>query len=318
MIEVLHKAAEAVLTLFAMGLLGYILAKRNWFGPESRTLIPRLVTVIALPPYLFANIMHTFDRDQLGSLIYGVIVPAISIASVFMISLILARLLKIKHGRRGLFVVGCTASNTMFIGLPVNITLFGPEALPYVLLYFFANTTFFWTAGNYCLNLDGPREPEPILSPATLKRLFSPPLLGFFLGLLLVVTELHPPAFVMNAADYVGSLTTPLAIIFIGLTLSTVSFKSFHLDRDVAAVLAGRFILSPLIIIILTGLFELPPLMAKVFIIQSSLPIVTSAVLLAGYHQADTAFASVTVSLSTLMAVGTIPFYMIVISLMNF
>lgn len=318
MIEVLHKSADAVLSLFLMGLVGYILTRKNWFGPESRSLIPRLVTVIALPPYLFVNILNTFNRDELASLIFGVLVPALSIGLVFLASLAARRLMKVARGRRGLFVVGWTSSNTMFIGLPVNVTLFGPEALPHVLLYFFANTVFFWTVGNYFLSLDGPREPEPLFSRSGLKRVFSPPLLGFGLGLLLVVIEIRPPDFFMSAAAYIGSLTTPLAIVFIGITLASVSLKSVHIDRDVLAVLFGRFILSPLLVIALSRFIELPSLMVKVFIIQSSLPIVSSAVLLAGYHQSDTAFASVAVSLSTLMAIGTIPFYMIIISLMGF
>ena len=42
----------------------------------------------------------------------------------------------------------------MYIGLPVNLALFGDEALPFVLLYFFANTVFFWTVGNYSISHD--------------------------------------------------------------------------------------------------------------------------------------------------------------------
>lgn len=318
MIEVLQKSADAVLSLFLMGLVGYILTRRNWFGPESKTMIPRLVTIIALPPYLFANMLNTFNRDELSSLIYGSLVPAISILVIFLVALAAVRLLKVPQGRKGLFIVGCTSSNTMFIGLPVNITLFGPEALQYVLLYFISNTVFFWTVGNYCMSLDGQRDPEPLFSLSTLKRVFSPPLMGFGLGLLLVIIELRPPVFIMNAATYIGSLTTPLATIFIGVTLASVSLKSLHIDRDVLFVLFGRFILSPLMIITLISFVELPPLMAKVFIIQSSLPIVSSAVLLASYHKSDTAFASVTVSLTTLMAMGTIPLFMVIISFMNY
>jgi predicted permease len=62
--------------------------------------------------------------------------------------------------------------------------------------------------------------------------------------------------------------------------------------------------------------FSLPPLMAKVFIIQSSLPVVSSAALLAGYHRSDVGYASVAVSLSTLLSLVTIPLYMVVITLL--
>ena len=319
MTAVIQQAVECVLSLFLIGLVGYVLARRNWFSPETRAMLPRLVTIVSLPPYLFVNVVRTFSRDELIHLVYGTVVPAISIVLTFALSLTLARLMKVRHGRKYLFSVGFATSNTIFIGLPVNVTLFGEAALPYVLLYFFANTTFFWTIGNYCLSLDGDRgAPERIFSLATAKRVFSPPLLGFFLGLALVLTETPAPRFVLDAAGYVGSLTTPLAIIFIGITLAGVSLKTLKPDRDVVVLLLGRFVISPLVVIILTRFIELPPLMAKVFIIQSTLPVISSAVLLSAYHRSDAQYASVIVSLSTLLSLLTIPIYMVLISVILF
>ena len=320
MSAVIQQAVECVFSLFLIGLVGFVLAKRGWFSPETKALLPRLVTIITLPPYLFANILTTFNHDQLMSLVYGTIIPMVSVVLVFLISLVLARLLRLPKGRWGIFCAGLATSNTIFIGLPVNVALFGPDALPYVLLYFFANTTFFWTVGNYCLSLDGDggRAPERILSLATAKRVFSPPLLGFLVGVVVVMLEFQPPKFFMDAAHYIGGLTTPLAIIFIGITLASVSFKELKPDRDVLALLIGRVTISPLVIYGLIRLFPLPPLMAKVFIIQASLPIISSAVLLAGYYRTDVRYASVVVSLSTLLMLVTVPVYMVLLSVLPF
>ncbi len=312
----IEQAVNCVLSLFLIGLVGYVLDRRGWFGPETRVLVPRLVTLITLPPYLFVNIITTFSHDELIHLVYGVLVPAASILLTYALGWLTSRLLRVRRGRRGLFRVGYATSNTIFIGLPVNVALFGVEALPYVLLYFFANTTFFWTAGNYSLSLDGERPPERVFSRETAKRLFSPPLIGFLLGVLAVLAEIRPPAFFVSAAGYVGGLTIPLAIIFIGLTLASANLRQLTLDRDVVGLLLGRFLISPLTVILILRLVDLPPLMAKVFIIQSSLPVITSAVLLAGYHRTDTAYASVVVSLSTLLSLATIPLYMVVVTLM--
>lgn len=316
MYAVVQQAVECVLSLFLIGLVGYVLTRRGWFTAETKALLPRLVTVVTLPPYLFASIMTTFDRAQLASLVYGLIVPMISVVVVFLLSLVLAGLLGVRRGRRGIFCAGLATSNTIFIGLPVNVALFGPEALPYVLLYFFANSTFFWTVGNYWLSIDGggDRPPEKLLSRATAKRVFSPPLLGFASGIALVLLDWRPPDFFMDAAGYVGGLTTPLAIIFIGITLASIGFKDLKPDRDVAALLIGRFTISPLVIYGLIHLFPLPPLMAKVFIIQASLPIISSVALLAGYYQNDIRYASVVVSLSTLFMLVSVPVYMVLLS----
>ena len=318
MSAVIQQAVECVLSLFLIGLVGYVLARRGWFSPETKAMLPRLVTLITLPPYLFANIVATFNRDELTHLVYGSIVPMISVITVFLISLGLAKLLRVPRGRWGVFCAGLATSNTIFIGLPVNVALFGAEALPHVLLYFFANTTFFWTVGNYCLSIDGDRPPEKVLSLATAKRIFSPPLMGFFVGVILVMLEFRPPGFFMDAANYIGGLTTPLAIIFIGITMASVSFKDLKPDRDVLALLIGRVTISPLIIYGLIRLFPLPPLMAKVFIIQASLPVISSAALLAGYYGTNVRYASIAVSLSTLFMLVSVPVYMVLLSVLPF
>ena len=316
MLAVVQQAADCVLSLFLIGLVGYVLDKKGWFSPDTKALLPRLVTMVTLPFYMFSNIIRTFSHDQLAQLVYGVIIPASSIVLTFGLSILVAKITKVRRERLGLFTVSSAASNTIFIGLPVNVALFGEAALPYVLLYFFANTSFFWTIGNYCLSLDGDRQPEKIWSKNNLKRIFSPPLIGFILGVLAVVLEIIPPRFFMSAAGYVGSLTMPLAIIFIGITIASVKLRSLTPDLDTWLLLAFRFLISPLVIIGLIQLIEIPPLMAKVFVIQSSLPVISSAVLLAGYYRSDATYASVIVTLSTLMSLLTIPMFMIILTLL--
>lgn len=317
MLAVMQQSVESVLSLFLIGLVGYILDKKGWFGEESKTMFPRLLTFITLPPYMIHNVMKTFSRDELIHLIYGSAVPAASITITFLIGHLLSKFMKKPEGRRGIFTVGIFTSNTIYIGLPLNIALFGEEAIPYVLLYFFANTTFFWTLGNYLLSLDGDRpRQEKIFSSATLKRIFSPPFLAFALGVVMVMLNFRLPVFLMDAAGYVGGLTSPLAIFFIGIVLAGVKISQIKLDRDVLMLLFGRFVVSPASIILLTRLVDLPPLMTKVFIIQAALPVVTSAVILSAYYRSDSQYASVVVSLSTLLTMIVIPLIMVIISLL--
>jgi predicted permease len=301
-----------------IGLVGYVLDKRGWFTLETKAMLPRLVTQVTLPPYLFGNIFTTFKHDDLLALLYGSVVPLISIIITFGISVALAKIMEMRPGRSGIFLTGFSTSNTIFIGLPVNLALFGEAALPYVLLYFFANTIFFWTIGNYCISRDGDRPRAALASLSTLRLVFSPPLLGFILGVSAVMISLPLPSFCIDAATYIGGMTTPLAIIFIGITLAGISLKNMTIDRDVLALLFGRFVISPATIILLMRVFELPTLMAKVFVIQSSLPMGTTAVLLAAYYRADAHYASMTVSLSTILSMITVPLYMVILSLMAF
>ena len=78
-----------------------------------------------------------------------------------------------------------TCSNTIFIGLPINLAIFGEKAVPYVLLYYIVNTSFFWTIGVFEIAKDSAIRKQATLSfhPLIfLKKLFTPALLGFMIG----------------------------------------------------------------------------------------------------------------------------------------
>jgi predicted permease len=305
---VLLKTAEGVISLYIVGLLGYVLAKTKFIGPEARLAFPRLVTVVTLPPFLFASVIKSFDRAGLLGLISGTLIPVASILLVFCLAKIYARAFQVRRERRGLVSVASATSNTIFIGLPVNIAIFGERAVPYVLLYFFANTTFFWTLGNYNLSLDGVRAPERFSGMAAAKAILSPPFLGFILGILLIVLGKTPWKPIMDSCSLVGGLTTPLALLFIGTTLAGASLRSLRPDRDLAFVLLARFVISPLAVLLLARFaIPIPPLMLKVFLVQSSLPAAANIALMSAYHGSDSAFGGLLVSVSTLLSLITIP-----------
>lgn len=147
-------ALQGILSLQIIVSIAYVLARKGWFSPETQILLPRLVTTVALPSYLFYTITHSFGRDDLVHLIYGSIFPLFSILLTFAVALLVAKITRVERRHFGLFCASFTTSNTVFIGLPVNLALFGDAAAPYVLLYFFANTTFFWSIGICLYKMD--------------------------------------------------------------------------------------------------------------------------------------------------------------------
>ena len=314
-IELVWHAIQSVLTLVIIGGVGYVLARGNWFTAETKALLPKLVTLVALPPYMLYNITSTLTHDDLMHMAYGTLVPMASIVMAFGISIVLARLLKVGRERYGIFCSGFTASNTIFIGLPVNIALFGEAAVPYVLLYYFANTLFFWTIGNYMLSQGGEEAHRAsLISKKTLKQLLSPPILGMLAGVAVIMAGVPLPQFISTSAKYLGSLTTPLAIMIIGITLQGMNFSSIKLERELVFIALGRFVVSPLTIIAITWFVPLPELMRQVFIIQSSLPAVVSLSLLASFYKSDPEFAAVAVSSTTLISIITIPLFMVLVT----
>ena len=61
------RSVSGVLIILVMIGLGYILSRRGWFDEQSRRLIARLVTQIALPAYMISTITTQFSAQTLKS-----------------------------------------------------------------------------------------------------------------------------------------------------------------------------------------------------------------------------------------------------------
>ena len=162
--------------------------------------------------------------------------PALSMVILLGIATAVASIFAVKKERRGLFISMFFNSNTIFVGLPINQALFGDASIPYVLIYYMCNTTFFWTLGTYLIQRDGEGEAEFDLK-TSLKKIFSPPLMGFMLGLVIVILHIKLPVFLASDLQYLGSLTTPLSMIFIGLSVSNAGVKQLILKKDQLLIL---------------------------------------------------------------------------------
>lgn len=308
------QAVEGVLSLLIIGLAGFMMARQGWIGQETKAALPKIVTYVSLPLFLLCSLINTFNKDDLLHMVYGAIVPLIAMLICFFISWCLAKVINVDRGHRGLFHAAFSTSNTVFIGIPVNLALFGEAALPYTLLYFFANTTFFWTIGNYCISADSGKSTVKLFSLGTVKKIFSMPMIAFFTAIFLIVLEVPIPKFLFNAAQYLGNMTTPLAIILIGVILYQINVRNIRMTKELAWILLGRFVISPLAIVLVIHFMPIPDLMYKVFVIQASLPAMMQIVVLAGFYKTDTEFATLIVSLTTLISIFTIPVFMMLLS----
>ena len=83
------------------------------------------------------------------------------------------RFAQVETKHQGAFSAMFTFSNTIFIGLPINLAIFGEKAVPYVLLYYIVNTTLFWTIGIFELAKDNPDFGEARISFHPKKDFFA-------------------------------------------------------------------------------------------------------------------------------------------------
>ena len=307
------RSISGILVILGMILVGFIIGEKGWFDDKSRGLLAKLVTQVALPCYMLYTITQRFTAADLLKMLPALRFPALSMVILLGIATGVARIFAVRQDRRGLFISMFFNSNTIFVGLPINQALFGDASIPYVLIYYMCNTTFFWTLGTYLIQRDGEGEAQFDLK-TSLKKVFSPPLMGFLLGLVLVMLQIKLPAFLASDLQYLGNLTTPLSMIFIGLSVSHVGVKQLVLGKDQLLILLGRFLVAPLLMATVVYWVPLPSLMKQVFIIQSAMPVMTNAPVVARLYGADSDYAAVMVTETTLATMVVIPILMLLMA----
>ena len=311
--DIFLKSISGILVILGMILVGFVIGEKGWFDDKSRGLIAKLVTQIALPCYMLHTITQRFTAADLLKMLPALRFPALSMVVLLGIATAVAKIFAVRQDRRGLFVSMFFNSNTIFVGLPINQALFGDASIPYVLIYYMCNTTFFWTLGTYLIQRDGEGEAQFDLK-TSVKKVFSPPLMGFILGLVMVMLQIKLPAFLASDLQYLGNLTTPLSMIFIGLSVSHVGVKQLVLGKDQLLILLGRFLVAPLLMASIVYWLPLPSLMKQVFIIQSAMPVMTNAPVVARLYGAVSDYAAVMVTETTLATMVVIPILMLLMA----
>ena len=299
----------SIIPIIAIIVLGYILQVKGWFGDAFGPNLSRLIMNVALPASIFVSVMKYLTLDKLISLSGGLLYTFVAFILGYMVAYIAVMLFKIRPGRRGTMINTFVNANTIFIGLPLNVALFGDQALPYFLIYYITNTISTWTLGVYLMTSDSKSGQSKKATKFDWKKLLPAPLVGFLVALLVLILRIPIPDFATNTLTYVGNIVTPLSLIYIGIVLAKAGLKTITFDKDTIITLVGRFILAPLIMLLVLKFFA--PNMAavefKTFMIQSATPALAVLPILANQGKGDVEFSTNVVTLSTVLFIVVIP-----------
>jgi malate permease and related proteins len=304
-------ALQSVLTIFLMIGLGAFLTKKGWFNESTGKLFSKIVIKVSLPAFMISNLTSSFTKDMLLTSSFGIGIAFLNMIICYGLGQLIGGILKININKRGLFSVMFGLSNTIFIGLPVNTALFGVGSTQFVLLYYIANTLFFWTLGVYGIKKDGGQVSTTLFSVDSLKNVITPPIITFVISVILILLDIRLPKFFLSACTYIGNLTTPLSIFFMGITLTRLDRKSIRVNKETIVVILGRFVIAPLTIFLLMGGINFPILMKKVFIIEAAMPVMTQAAIVTEACGGDYKEATVLCTLTTAVSLVFIPVYIV-------
>ena len=315
MATIIH-SISGVLMILGLVAVGYALIKLRIFNDDDGRLskfLSGFVTKIAIPAYLIVSIPQDFTPASLVALGPKLILPVGSMLVLFILSFVVARLIHVNPTHKGLFQSLLFNSNTVTVGLPVNMALFGKESLPYVLVYYMANTIVFWTLGVYMIESDTKAGKHFDLKK-TLKGVFTLPMIALLVAIVLVIFQIKLPEFLVTDLTDLGNTNVPLSLIFIGFSIAKTQRADLIPDKENITLAIGRYVMAPTVMALMMMPFDLPKLLKVVFIIQSAMPTMTNAAVMARELNGDYKFASVSITQTTLMMLVVIPILMVIVS----
>ena len=303
----------SIFPIIVMIAIGYILRKRHWFHHTFSENVSKLITNVALPCSIFYSVLKYLDMNVLKELSNRLIFTFASVIIGYITAYIVIKIFKIRRGRRGVFYNAIVNANTIFIGLPLNMALFGEQASKYYLMYYITNTISIWTLGYILLENDSTEEKESKggFNP---KKLLSPPLIAFVAAFIVLVLGISIPKPLVETTKYLGNIVTPLALLYIGIVLADAGLHSINFDLDTILALLGRFVFSSIVMVALlktAGQFmQLDSLEIKTFVIQSAAPVFAALPILTNQTEGDIEYATNVVTTSTILFVVVIPVLM--------
>ena len=300
---------ESIIPIIALIVLGYFLQVRGWFHNDFGNDLSKLIMNVAMPVSIFVSVLKYLTLEKLISLSGGLIYTFVAFALGYIVAFLSVKAFKVAPGRRGTVINTFVNANTIFIGLPLNIALFGDDALAYFLIYYITTTISTWTLGVFLMTSDSKSGKKKQESHFDWKKLLPAPLLGFIVSVVFLIINIPLPSFVSSTLGYVGGLTTPLSLVYIGIVLAKAGIKTIRFDKDSIVALVGRFIVAPVLMFAVLKLMAPGMVTAEyqTFMIQSATPALAVLPILANQGDGDVEFSTNIVTLSTVLFVIVIP-----------
>lgn len=283
--------------LFAIA-CGYAANRLGILGGETDRKISKLLLNISLPAMILGSVCTGEALPEI-SVVLGMLRVALVFYGLELVFVsIVPRLLGGTPEQQGVWRFTLVFSNIAFIGYPVVVTLFGPEALFYAVILALPFNLVVFTLGP--LMLAGAKR-------FSLRQMFSPGVAAALLALVLALARLRPPAVVGEALEFVGSASVPLSLLCVGSLLAGLSLGRLLASPRLWILTAVRLLVMPLALFPILRALGTAPLLLGIAVTEMGMPTAINGCLLCMEYGGDAECMAQITFLSTLASIITIP-----------
>jgi predicted permease len=255
MLAIIQSFLNPIFPIFAIMLVGIVLARRGVFDVGAAQAINRFVFFAAVPALLFSLISEA-PLDQLNFQVLAVYLGGELV--VFVSGTLLARLVFKKGAGESILIgMACCFVNHVFFILPIGLVLYGEQAAIPITAIIVLDTTLIFAGTIIGLEIASHRGESSWQVMRTFCR--NPVLLAIGLGLVTKVSGLPVPDGIKTFTSFVGNAAPPAALFSLGIILAGTRFA--ELDRAALAATTLKLLVHPLLVWLLLAAVGGPELL---------------------------------------------------------
>ncbi len=297
--------------LFAIMFTGWFLRKINFIDDKMNNSMNKFVVYFAYPCLIVHNIGNV---EMEGKLVVDFLVTfGISLILFYMyggIAYFYAKARNFPKDSSNVAELAMVSPNNGFMGFPVALIFFGEKGLFLMLAHNAAMNFFIFTYGMSTLDRNNPDKKKPTLRTivrATLKFIVNPNILGLAIGFAISLLGGLLPEVVDEYLLYIGNVSTPMAMIFIGSTLATADLKSVFTRRIIIESSVVKLVILPLMTIGIVWFLPIDELIKSILVLAIAFPGAATIPMLAQQEKQDMLCASQVLVLSTIVSIASVP-----------
>ena len=297
--------------LFAILFTGYFLRKIRFLDDAMNHGLNKFIVYFAYPCMIIHNLgtLETNRRLALNFLLM-LVLTLICFFIYGGVMYLYSKLRKIPREISHVVEFSSICPNNGFMGFPITLLFFGEEGLFFMLAHNAAMNFFFFSYGAKLIrrNKDEIRRRTPHAAVRSLlKVLFNPNIIALVIGFLISVSGVGIPEAADEYLVYIGSVSTPMAMIFIGSTLAECRLLEILRQKVVIEAAFNKLALLPLLTYGLVVFLPVDPMIKAMLVLGCCFPAASMVSMLAEQEGEDRTMPSKILFLSTLVSSATIP-----------
>ena len=274
--------------------VGIYLSRKGFLSPQGTKDLGAILLRIIIPCVIVKSYITTYSRERLLEL-------ALS-AGLALVAFILAMgIAYLVYGkRRRIENFAAAFCNAGFIGIPLAQAVIGDEGVFYMAASVALLNLFQWTYGVYIMT-----DRKDSIRAKTIVK--NPVVIAIVVGIALFLSRLPVPGIVTSTLGYIAGMNTPVAMILMGTYMAKLPWRKLLDKRAYGCVLLRLVVIPAVVLAVFWALPITNQNVALAAYLAAATPVGANICVFAQQYDCDYEFSVVTVCLSTVLSIVTVP-----------